>query len=98
MPPFKRLLAVAALLAVAVGCTPTCEQTCRKVLNCEMGDAPRLALTECRESCNNEETLYDGWEDTDLKQKLREQQRCLYYSTCEEIEDGVCYDDDLYVF
>ena len=43
-----------------VGCTPTCEQTCAKLLSC---DAVVTTEMECENACSAQEQLFDDWAD-----------------------------------
>ena len=88
------------LLAYLVACTPTCEQSCHKLLDCELADSPRTAFQECKDACTSQQQLYDSWKDDpeDKATLLEEQRECIGASTCDEIADGVCYDEALSAF
>jgi len=78
-------------------CSPSCEQTCRKLLNCGNLDSQRVSLQECQASCNSQLRLFDGWQDEDeLDQAFRDHRTCLMRSSCEEIDLGECYDERLF--
>lgn len=83
-------------LALA-GCTPTCEQSCNKLIDCGLGSAPNVTLTECKDACEAQQDLYDGWDDDpeDKAALLRAQRQCIGASTCDEIDAGACWDDAL---
>lgn len=87
-------------LAFAAGCNPPCKRTCRKVLECGNLSTDRLALGACVEDCSKQEQLYEDWDDEVKQDLFADQKRCLLGSSCEEIEDGVCYDgyEELYAF
>ncbi len=56
------------------GCTPTCEQTCKKLLSCE---AIVTSEMECENACIAQEQLFDDWadmEEAENEAKLNEQQ------------------------
>ena len=86
-------------LGFSAGCTPTCTETCRKLLRCdeELGIV-EYGITECEESCNRTNDLYESWEDQDKIDAFAAHKQCIAGATCDEINDGVCYDEDLYVF
>ncbi|MCB9742595.1 MAG: hypothetical protein H6740_08350 [Alphaproteobacteria bacterium] len=88
------LLALSALL----GCTPTCDQTCRKLIRCEVIESSAVNEDLCSADCSSLENLYDYWDDQQLVNELQETRRCIGESTCEDIADGVCYEEDLYPF
>jgi hypothetical protein len=96
------LLRAGALLLVsglAAGCNPPCSSLCRKLLDCEGVETPRVGQEECEASCLVQERLYeDAWDDPVLRDKFRAHKRCLQDESCEDIADGVCYDEDLYVW
>ena len=80
-------------------CNPSCENTCRKVLECDNLDSDRIAIGECKLECQSQERLWDDWVDeTELDNLFMEHKRCLVQSTCDEIEAGECYDDELFHF
>ena len=82
---------------MVAACTPTCEQTCRKLLNCGNLDSQRVSLQECQASCNTQLRLYDGWQDEDeLDAAFRDHRRCLMRSTCDDTALGECYDERLF--
>ena len=60
----------------------------------------RLALGACVEDCELQRQLYEDWDDQEKQDLYVDHKRCLVGSTCEEIEDGVCYEgyEDLFVF
>lgn len=98
MSLIKRAARLVAIVAIGSGCTPTCEQSCRKLLKCEFADSPRTSARECEDGCEQAESLYKSWQDDDPDEKLdrlREQRQCIGQSTCDEIGDGVCYDEVL---
>lgn len=91
---------ITLILLALTGCTPTCEQSCHKLLDCELSDSPRTAQKECQDQCESQQLLYDGWLDDpeDKATLLEEQRKCIGASTCEEIDAGVCYDEALSSF
>jgi hypothetical protein len=94
-----RLVVLAVVLGAGVACTPTCEQTCRKLLRCELDDAPRVAYDECVVACESQDHLYeDAWQDEELEKAFDEHRRCIRDATCDEIADGACYDDALFFY
>ena len=90
-------LAFAAIWLLSAGCTPRCQESCAKVLDCGL-ESTRVARDECVLSCQIEETLYKEWEDKTKIQAFKEHKRCLRESSCEEIEAGVCYDEELFLY
>ncbi|MCB9761321.1 MAG: hypothetical protein H6739_15875 [Alphaproteobacteria bacterium] len=86
------------LLLLLLGCTPTCEQTCRKLIRC--GEVPSDGVSEfrCTESCNDQIDLYQLWDDTQLQEKQEAARRCVGDNECAQIADGVCYDEDMYIY
>ncbi len=89
-------VALSALLGLSA-CDPPCSRTCKKLVNCGL-DTPRLSKEECELACEDQEALYDEWEDPQLRTSFREYKQCVMDKTCNAIEDGVCYDEDLYAF
>ena len=91
--------AVAALLGVLAtsACAPTCERTCKKLLDCGNLDSQRVSVAECEVSCTNQLGMYDGWiDEEELEQAFDDHRRCLVRTSCDAIEAGECYDDRLF--
>ena len=88
------------LLLMLVACPPPCKQVCKKVLfECSL-DSERLALDACEENCERQEFLYKIWDDEVKQDLFDDHKRCIKRSTCDEIAEGVCYEDfeDLFLF
>ena len=85
------------LLSLSGGCTPRCQESCAKVLDCDLGST-RVARDECVLSCQLQQTLYQDWEDKSKIKAFRKHKRCIRSSTCEEIAEGACYDETLFLF
>lgn len=83
---------------LAPGCTPSCEDVCQKLVACGNEGTERMSETECKESCQQQERLYEEWEDEQLRDAFDAELKCLDDSTCEELADGVCYDEDLWSY
>ena len=81
------------LILFWVACTFTCEQVCEKISTCTEIEQGISNAIDCRSSClsQQEEASNDGREESfsDLKS-------CLYNESCLDIEEGICYDEDLY--
>ena len=89
-------LAVLLVGLTGSGCAPTCEQTCRKLVTCDA--SPRLSVQECELSCFETESLYEVWEDEAKQEALDDQAWCVRGATCDELAEGVCYDETLYQY
>jgi hypothetical protein len=87
------------LLVALGGCTPTCDSVCDKlVLQCQDLGTERSSTSECEVQCLAQRDLYAHWSDGQKREAFDEQLRCLSGSTCDEIADGVCYDEDVWSF
>ena len=86
------------LMMMALGCAPTCDQVCRKTLfDCDLS-TERVALATCVDACDRQKTLYeDLWEDEQLAVAFDDHRRCLMRESCDEIADGACYDDAIFL-
>ena len=82
---------------LAGGCVPRCERVCRKVLECG-SSSERVAIEECTEACERQDALYEDWEDEDKLDAFDVHRRCLMDASCKQIDDGVCYDAEIFVF
>lgn len=91
-------LIAAALLPLLAACEPTCKQACDKLLECEEVETPRQALEDCRTSCELQQALYEDWEDLQAREALADLKSCVMGAECSEISEGVCYDQEVYVW
>ncbi|MFN7145847.1 MAG: hypothetical protein ACK4YP_18875 [Myxococcota bacterium] len=96
----SRSLALVLLLGGALlgGCQPGCEQVCDKLVACDMAGTERMNAAECEVQCNEQQELYATWSDTELRASFDAHLSCLNTSTCEEIEGGACYDEEVFSF
>lgn len=101
-PTGRRLLRPDLIVVVAAlfagGCTPTCGQVCHKLLDCGNLGTERVAFAQCEESCLDQRAVLEDWEDEAQIDAFDDHRRCLASSSCEEIEDGTCYDEVLFSF
>jgi len=93
---FVFFLALTGLIA----CTPTCEQTCSKILSCEEEgiSAPEMNQRECENSCAAQANLYENEEDQVLEEAFDELKSCITEQSCQDLAEGVCYDPDLFAW
>jgi len=97
-PPTRGIAAAACVLvALLAGCQPTCKEVCKKVLECDL-DSDRVSVVECEENCTRQQLLYEIWEDEAKADLFVEHKQCIMGASCDEIADGTCYDEDLFVF
>ena len=94
-----RVLSV-LVIATVVGCTPTCEQTCNKLLDCEDENlqTPLMNLDECTSACAAQSNQYEDNEQEQKQQAFDELKSCIVAETCEDLMEGVCYDDEVYIW
>jgi hypothetical protein len=91
-------LAAALAAGLGSGCEPSCKATCKKLVQCEDVETPRVSKEECTASCEIQQQLYDQWTDTQKRGNFGDLKRCIKQSECADIADGVCYDEDLYIW
>ena len=99
-PPRGHRLVIATLMAgfALVGCDPTCEETCEKLLGCDEVESPRVSERECERACTTQEELYLSWDDVELQEAFSDHKQCIDQAECGAIADGECYDEILYAF
>ncbi len=90
--------ALPLVILLSASCAPPCSQVCRKILDCGNLDSERVAFEECELACEVQQTLYRQWEDEVKEQAFNEHKRCLRSESCEDIEAGVCYDEEIFIF
>ena len=87
------------VLVFAAGCDATCDTACGKLADCGQIDNSGVSADECEEVCIGQEDLYaEIWEDEELEERLKSNRNCIRDSTCDEIADGECYDEELYAW
>lgn len=90
---------LALLLAAASGCRGSCDTACARLKKCASDlDSERMTAEECQESCERERDLYDAWDDDEKRKAFRKHLTCVANSTCEELDEGVCYDELLFIY
>lgn len=94
----SRIFRISLLATLLWGCKPTCEQVCDKLVACEDPGTERMGSAECQESCVRQEELLDHWNDVQKQDAFDAQLSCLDASTCDEVQEGVCYDADIWSF
>ena len=92
-------LILVSFLGMLSACDPSCQRVCRKLVeDCDEVETPRLGPEDCEAQCNNQEALYQRWTDEQLQDRFEAYKVCVMSEECEDIADGVCYDDTLYAF
>ena len=81
-----------------LGCTPTCEQVCDKVVECGNEGTERMTAFECQESCEAQQDLLDRWTDVEKREAFDAELRCLRDEECDAIAGGACYDAEVWSF
>jgi hypothetical protein len=94
----SRTSLISLLLLFLLGCKPTCEQVCDKLVACDDPGTERMGSAECQETCTRQEELLDHWNDVQKQDAFDAELSCLYDSTCDDVQDGVCYDTDVWSF
>ncbi len=96
------LVALAAGWALLAGCTPTCRQVCRDLLECGVEGTETLSLDACEQACSDQDAQYesikDNYDDEGPLQQFEDFRSCVHGATCEELEAGACYDYELFPF
>ena len=100
VPRFGKLIGILCLLTGWTACTPTCEQTCNKLLSCEDEglNTPMMNLDECTSSCASQSNWYEDNEKVDQQDAFDELKSCISRETCADLQEGVCYDEDVYIW
>jgi hypothetical protein len=91
-------MATVLLIIVSLGCTPSCEDVCRKLVVCEDLATSRMSVSECEEQCLNQEARYATWDDSAKRDAFEDELSCLYDSSCGDVAEGVCYDEEVFAF
>lgn len=91
-------LALGFILAALVGCEPTCEDLCDKIVECGNPGTERMSAFECEESCIDQEQLLETWNDTQLQDAFDAEKACIDDATCDALAEGACYDAELWAY
>jgi hypothetical protein len=94
--PFSSLMALGAVVLLSA-CAPNCERTCRKLDSCA-ADGSTMTLIECESTCTTLIQSFARDEDEVRKESFAAHRRCVVSATCDEVNDGVCYDETLFAF
>ncbi|MDP2312308.1 MAG: hypothetical protein Q8P41_05340 [Pseudomonadota bacterium] len=71
---------------------------CEKLVECDDVGTERISATECADQCNEQKLLYARWSDTQLREAFDDELECIYDATCDEVAEGVCYNEDVWSF
>lgn len=91
------VLALLAVAWLAAACAPTCDRTCRKLDSCA-ADGSTVTRIECEDQCLGLIQSHDDVNDDVRKELFAAHRRCVIGATCDELEDGVCYEEELYAY
>jgi hypothetical protein len=84
-----------AAVVFAAGCAPTCAEVCNKLDRC--GFDGTVQVIECRTACERQLAFAQELDDDNVAVKaFNDHRRCLGNTSCEDIEAGVCVEDDLF--
>ena len=91
-------MTVFLILFTLIGCGPSCEKVCDKLLACDEVETPLLSTEECNNSCRAQEQLDAEWDDIQKRDAFEDLKECIVDNECADVADGVCYDEDLYIW
>ena len=57
-----------------------------------------MNLDECTSSCAAQSNWYEDNEKPEQQEAFDELKSCLYQESCEAVLEGVCYDEDVYIW
>ena len=97
MPNILRLLLLIAIAPLAA-CEPSCKKTCKKLIECDNIETARTEVEECEASCEIQQEMFDDWEASDERERFADLKKCIRSNECSDIADGVCYDEELYIW
>lgn len=85
------------VLLFATACEPSCKSSCRKLLRCDLGSS-LSSVEDCEASCVFQERQYERDEADPRADALSAHKRCISRSRCDELAEGACYDEDVFIF
>jgi len=85
------------VVLISSACEPSCKQAGRNVLACDL-ESDRVTIDECEAACFFQERLYEDRQDDALRDRLADHKRCLNRESCDDLADGVCFDEGLFSF
>ena len=91
-------IALLGSVITLIGCEPSCKKTCKKLLDCDNIETARTEIEECEASCEIQQEMFDDWEATDERERFSDLKTCIRTNECADIADGVCYDEELYIW
>ena len=81
------------LLFFLWSCTVTCEEVCTSLSSCPDVVQENTNTLDCTSACLSQQEQAQNNENGEAFDALK---LCLTTNTCEDITQGVCYDEDLY--
>jgi hypothetical protein len=90
----KALFALSFLWGLS-GCADTCSTACAALLECGELDNASSSEATCQLDCAVQE---NAWEGTELEGTFSDYLSCVGESSCDELNEGVCYYESLYSF
>ena len=91
-------LSIAFALVTLVGCEPSCEATCDKLMSCDGIEMEHTSVGECAAACETQQNVYEKWSATDERDWFGDLKDCIDDASCKDIVAGECYDDELYIW
>jgi hypothetical protein len=85
-------------VALLLACTPTCEEACRKLVECENPGTELLGVDACEEQCREQRDLYAEWDDQQLIDAFDDSLSCYTETSCDSLASGACYNEAIWSY
>ena len=94
----RTALCVPVVVLGLIGCEPSCEATCDKLMSCDEIEMEHTSVGECTAACETQQNVYEKWSSTDERDWFGDLKHCIDDASCAAIASGECYDDELYIW
>ena len=57
-----------------------------------------MNIDECMSACAAQQNIYEDWDDPEKEQAFDDMKSCIVAEECSSVLEGVCYDEDVYIW
>ena len=61
-------------------------------------DIDGMNIDECTSACSAQQNTYEDWDDPEKENAFKDLKSCIVAEECDLLNEGVCYDEDVYIW
>ena len=92
-----RLFSLCVAVLVLSGCDNSCKGVCTKLSDCEL-ESQLIDIAQCETACTTQLVAVESEDNSERTTAFTQHRNCLATSTCEELTEGICYDEQFFSF